>query len=109
MDKVLRPGLKFFHEYDFGTTTHLALKVVAEQENRLSKNAIYLLARNLPPPIKCARCEAPATQVCVECIDTEAGWLCGAHAEKHRHQDMFLPVVNSPRVGMCGYTGVPYV
>ena len=38
-------------------------------------------------------------------MDTEKGWLCEAHAEKHRHQDMFLPVVNSPRVGMCGYTG----
>jgi hypothetical protein len=105
MDKVLHPGLKFFHEYDFGTTTHLALKVLAEQENRLSKNAIYILARNLPPPIKCAKCEALATQVCVECIDTEAGWLCEEHAEKHKHGDMFLPVVNSPRVGQCGYTG----
>jgi hypothetical protein len=38
-------------------------------------------------------------------MDSPNGWLCDAHAEKHKHQDMFLPVVNSPRVGQCGYTG----
>lgn len=105
LDRVLRPGLKFFHEYDFGTTTHLALKVVAEQRGVPPKNGLHLLARNLPPPIPCAKCGRPAAEVCVECIDSEKGWLCEAHADKHTHQDMFLPVVNSPRVGQCGYAG----
>jgi hypothetical protein len=105
LDSALRPGLKFFHEYDFGTTTSLALKVVAEGEGVLGKNAVRTLARNDPPPIPCAKCGQPATDVCVECMDSPSGWLCAAHAEKHKHQDMFLPVVNSPRVGQCGYTG----
>jgi len=109
LDAVLRPDLKFDHEYDFGTTTALALKVVSETMRPFESKAVRLLARNLPPPILCAKCGQPATQVCVECMDTEKGWLCEAHGEKHPHQDMFLPVVNSPRVGMCGYTGVPYV
>ena len=102
---VLQPGLKFYHEYDFGTTTELALKVVAEQESLFKGRSVRMLARNAPPPIPCAKCGQPATEVCVECMYSEKGWLCEAHAEKHRHQDMFLPVVNSPRVGMCGYTG----
>ena len=34
LDEVLRPGLKFQHEYDFGTTTNLTLKVVAEREGK---------------------------------------------------------------------------
>jgi hypothetical protein len=105
MDAVLRPGLEFFHEYDFGTTTHLALKVVAGQEGVLPRNTIRILARNHPPPIACGKCGQLAAQVCVECMDTPGGWLCEAHAAKHKHDDMFLPVVNSPRVGQCGYTG----
>jgi len=105
LSSVLTPGLKFEHEYDFGTTTHLTLKVVAEQES-LGKSAIRVLARNNPPNIPCAKCGKPATQVCAQCIyDGAKAWLCDAHAPRHKC-DMFLPVVNSPRVGMCGYTGV---
>ena len=34
------------------------------------------------------------------------GWVCDECAPKHKcGEDMLLPVVNSPRVGMCGYTG----
>lgn len=32
VDKVLMPGQKFFYEYDFGSPTHLELKVVQERE-----------------------------------------------------------------------------
>ena len=37
LSKVLKVGQKFFHEYDFGSTTKLALKVVAERE-RIAPN-----------------------------------------------------------------------
>jgi hypothetical protein len=105
---VLRPGMKFYHEYDFGTTTHLALKVVSEQESDIKAGDVRVLARNEPPPIPCGSCGKAATRVCTECLwsDTGKGWLCDACAAKHKcHEEMFLPVVNSPRVGMCGYTG----
>lgn len=102
---VLRPRLKCYHEYDFGTTTELALKMISEQEGIFKGKAIRVLARNDPPDIPCGKCGQPATQVCVECMYSGQGWLCEEHAEKHRHPEMFLPVVNSPRVGMCGYTG----
>jgi hypothetical protein len=106
MDAVLKPGLKFFHEYDFGTTTHLALKVVAEQQSVMPKNTMDILAHNHPPPIKCEKCDSLATEVCSSCIYEGRGWLCAKHAPKHKcGEDMLLPVVNSPRVGMCGYTG----
>ncbi len=103
---VLQPGMKFYHEYDFGTTTHLALKVVSEQESDIKAGDIRVLARNEPPPIKCTSCDTLATQVCTECLWSGKGWLCDACAADHRcGEDMLLPVVNSPRVGMCGYTG----
>ena len=106
LEAVLRPGLKFFHEYDFGTTTHLALRVMAEQEGVISRNAVRILARNHPLPIPCEKCGAPATEVCAQCIYNGRGWVCARHARTHKcGEDMLLPVVNSPRVGMCGYTG----
>ena len=54
----------------------------------------------------CGVCGKPATQVCTECMWENTGWLCDECASKHdTDEEMFLPVVNSPRVGMCGYTG----
>ncbi|MDI6856684.1 MAG: hypothetical protein QMD21_07890, partial [Candidatus Thermoplasmatota archaeon] len=95
LGRVLTPGLKFRYEYDFGTTTELALKVVAEREGKIVDETIRLLARNDPPLITCDVCGKIATQVCSECIWSGKGWLCDKCARKH----------NSPRVGMCGYTG----
>ena len=31
--------------------------------------------------------------------------FCQEHADEHEHDDMLMPIVNSPRTGMCGYTG----
>lgn len=105
LGEVLEPGMKFEHEYDFGTTTELALKVIAERHGAIK--SVQVLARNDPPDIPCAVCGKPATQVCSQCVYSgPEAWLCDKDAAKHRcGEDYFLPVVNSPRVGMCGYTG----
>ena len=107
MYSVLKPGLKFHHEYDFGTTTDLQLKVILEGERFEQSKEIHILARNDPPNIPCYKCKKPATHVCSQCIYEGAkAWLCDEHIIRHKcGQDMSLPVVNSPRVGMCGYTG----
>jgi len=103
---VLEPRLRFTHEYDFGSTTHLALKVASERDAEYRREPIRLLARNNPPPIPCGVCGKPAVVLCAECRYEPDGWLCKACARKHECSDeMFLPVVNSPRVGVCGYTG----
>ncbi len=103
---VLSPGMKFYHEYDFGTTTDLTLRVLSEREGKIKGKSIQLLARNGPPSITCDSCGKIATQVCCQCNWSGEGWLCDECARRHEcGEDMFLPVVNSPRVGMCGYTG----
>ena len=103
---VLRPGMKFYHEYDFGTTTELILRVVSEREGEFGGASIQVLARNEPPLITCDSCGATATQVCSQCIWEDGGWLCDECAQEHEcGEEMLLPVVNSPRVGMCAYTG----
>jgi hypothetical protein len=102
--KILCLGLTFTHEYDFGSTTELTLKVVSEREGKLAnKHAIRLLARNDPPVIPCGKCGQPAEWIDTENAWEKSGWLCGKCAPKDR--EMFLPVVNSPRTGVCGYTG----
>jgi hypothetical protein len=106
-DRVMRTGLTFSYEYDFGSTTALVLKVVGTRECG-SKRGVELLARNDPPQILCSECGSGklAMQVCADCSYQAAGWLCDDCAETHAcGTEMLLPVVNSPRVGVCGYTG----
>ncbi|WP_151754631.1 IS1096 element passenger TnpR family protein [Dictyobacter vulcani] len=104
--KILEVGDQFVHEYDFGTTTELRLKVLAEREGVPQKKAVELLAHNILPVIPCDICGKPATQICSQCIYEEGGWLCELCAPQHEcGEEMLLPVVNSPRVGMCGYDG----
>ena len=103
---VLGPGMSFIHEYDFGTTTELALKVLSDREGEPMNKSIQIMARNNPPLIVCSLCGKAATQVCAQCIYEGKGWLCDKCASEHEcGEEMLLPVVNSPRVGMCGYTG----
>jgi hypothetical protein len=107
--EVFRPGLTFTHEYDFGSTTELTLKLVGEREGVLkNKDAIRLLARNDPPMIPCGSCGAPAVWIDMERAWDASGWLCAKCAKmdpEDEYDDMMLPVVNSPRTGVCGYTG----
>jgi hypothetical protein len=110
--EVLRPGMKFGHEYDFGSTTELELRVVGRLAAPMHGEKVRLLARNVAPEFRCAGCGSPATRICCTCMyETEACFYCDECAEKHEergHEDWgasFLPVVNSPRMGVCGYAG----
>ena len=106
LDETLRPKMKFYHDYDFGTTTHLALKVLSEREDQIKSSKVQLLARNEPPVYPCDSCGKPATQICAQCVYEGGGLVCDDCAGGHEcDEEMMLPVVNSPRVGMCGYTG----
>jgi hypothetical protein len=105
--EVFEVGMKFSYEYDYGSPTALVLKVVALREQGLPKGAVQLWARNEAPQVSCQRCSIqPATQICTGCAWNGKGWLCEGCAVAHECGDeMCLPVVNSPRVGVCGYTG----
>ncbi len=106
LEKVLSPGQTCSYEYDYGTTTELKLRVISEYEVETKGKAIQVLVRNTPPVILCELCGKPATEVCSQCIFDDKGWLCDDCAKEHEcGEEMLLPVVNSPRVGMCAYTG----
>lgn len=107
--RVLQVGCRFLHEYDYGSTTELGLRVidVIEIAPRLSPTRpVHLLARNEPPEFRCVECDDIAIEVCVNCSLSEDSWLCESCIESHEcGEEMLLPIVNSPRVGVCAYTG----
>ena len=106
LGRVLEEGKSFLHYYDMGDTTELMLKVVSSFEAKVSSKNVILLARNRPPDIRCDNCGQPARWICRLCNWEGLGWLCEQCAPLHEcGEEMLPPVVNSPRVGVCGYTG----
>lgn len=110
VEEVFAPGMELTHIYDFGTSSETLVKAVGVRKGKpLTRHPIALLARNDPPEVYCMECERPATWLCIECMCEldEPGTLCDEHVEDHPHEDYGepMPLVNSPRVGMCGYSG----
>lgn len=108
--QVFELGDELTHIYDFGTSSETLIKVVGERRGiPLTPHPIALLARNDMPEAECIECGRPASYLCMECLyehDTY-GTLCDKHADVHEHEDYGdpVPLLNSPRVGMCGYDG----
>ena len=108
LGKLLSPGLTLHYEYDFGSTTDLDLEVIWEREGKRIKENISILARNESRDIKCVTCGKPAEVICSECSNEfeKEALYCNRCIKKHEcGEDMSLPVVNSPRMGVCGYAG----
>jgi len=101
-----RARAKATYDYDFGSTTRLALEVTGTRHGRLGKPGVRLLARNNPLPWKCGLCRQPAVSVCTQHAERTSPFVCAVHEKTHRSEDAaFLPVVNSPRMGVCAYAG----
>ncbi len=110
VEAVFSSDMTITHTYDFGDTSETQLQTIARRQGTpLTKHPIALLLRNLPPEASCSQCDRPATHLCLECIYEEQtdGLLCDRHVEHHPHEDYGepIPLVNSPRVGLCAYCG----
>jgi hypothetical protein len=106
LESKLQPSVVFKHEYDFGSTTTLLLRVVGEHAAPALNGEFKVLARNDPPSVQCSKCHKPATQICGECMNEGEGLLCDVCAGKHEcGEEMLAPLINSPRAGVCGYCG----
>ncbi|MDR2971081.1 MAG: hypothetical protein LBU83_04045 [Bacteroidales bacterium] len=108
---VFYKGLTLEYEYDFGSSTELEITVIDAYPIKADKK-IVLLSRNEPLEIMCSICKkVPATQVCAVCMYNEDAVFCDKCAEKHakKCEDFAdyasMPVVNSPRMGVCAYVG----
>lgn len=108
--EALQHGVQIMHYYDFGTTSETQVSALGVRQGKpTSRNPIALMARNKMPDAICLECDQPAAYLCQECLieDQTSGMLCEAHAKTHPHDNYGepIPVVNSPRLGMCGYEG----
>lgn len=103
----LGAGDRFDYTYDFGSSTNLKLTVQArEPVTTAARDTVRLLARNLPPELSCQECAAPARWAHSWEYDDLTGqptMYCDQHGEQTREEQ--LPVVNSPRMGVCAYEG----
>lgn len=103
LGNALVPGKEFFYEYDFGTTTDLELTCLVA---KTGGSGITIVARNMLPEFKCGFCESDAKEICAQCIWEGKGFFCKKCIKQHKCGDEYaLPFVNSPRTGMCGFTG----
>ncbi len=76
-------------------------EVIDCYEGQLHKK-VRFLARNNMPTVKCTTCSANPKAICSCCYR----FCCTECVKKHRcGTEGMLPVVNSPRIGVCGYTG----
>lgn len=105
-------GKYYKYEYDFGDTTYLDIHVV-DRFPMYIREKIILLSRNEPFKITCSLCKKQAaTVICpIHMMQEDNGIFCPDCAKRHEIQcddfddEYSLPVVNSPRMGVCGYEG----
>lgn len=109
--RVFDKGVKLWYAYDFGSTTELDIKCVSVHPIA-TEEGILLLSRNEPLKILCDSCgKKPAHKLCVVHWGDEDRFFCKACAKKHAKvcvdaADYALSdLVNSPRLGVCGYDG----
>jgi len=105
---VFESKVKIQYDYDFGDTTRVFLKGIKNYNLKL-KEDIILLSRNEPLKLICAKCgKKPAANICIVC---DWDFYCESCSAKHEKEcEDFsdyakMPVVNSPRMGVCGYMG----
>lgn len=111
VNKVFYKDLKLEYEYDFGSSTQLLLTEIEEYPVKADKK-IVLLSRNEPLEWLCDTCgKASATHICIAHGWGEGSMFCDKCGKKHAKtcEDFedyaAMPVVNSPRMGVCAYEG----
>ena len=108
--RIFDKGATLWYAYDFGSTTELLVRCVGVH-SLATKDGIQLLSRNEPFHIPCDRCgKELAVQTCTAHWGEEDRFFCADCSEVHEQEcdeaDYALyPVVNSPRMGVCGYMG----
>jgi len=108
---VFAKGVKLNYVYDFGSSTELKIQVI--NEHPLSVKGVDLLSRNEPLELFCHNCKiAAGVYICTIHWGNPGGWIfCASCSEKHEAvcEDAadyaWGLVVNSPRMGECGYDG----
>ena len=124
---ILSEGLVMDYEYDFGSPTELEIKVLHYRQGVWKRDPVTILSRNNPPELLCSHCKENHAQWIdpTRLFEEEAFW-CESCRQAHIQakasktaktdgtcddsyedfdEEYFLPVCNSPRMGVCAYEG----
>ncbi len=103
-DKILKT--KLHYKYDFDNPTTLTINPMSIFKSIYHKKNIMLMARNILHEFKCS-CQKQAEFICTKCqYGNKNPFLCKECASTHKcGTEALLPVVNSPRMGICKYDG----
>jgi hypothetical protein len=105
---------EFEYIYDYGNTSYLHLSFIKTDKEYLSeKSDIKILFRNKPIVHKCSECDKPAVCFCWQCnAECSPSLFCEIHRDNHEIQrkdddeeHSTFELSNTPRGGMCCYTG----
>ena len=108
--KLFGKGVQLWYAYDFGSTTELNIKCMGEYPIA-TPEGIRLLSRNNPLDIPCDTCKKKAAvELCSVHWDGSDMYFCKKCTKKHSKtcadaEYAMLPIVNSPRMGVCAYEG----
>ncbi len=117
LKNVFTVGQTATYEYDFGSTTELILRVHNYRIGARKKEKITILSRNNPLEILCSKCQKNKAQWIdsMRIYEEDPFWCEECLREMHRGEEdldeddeipeYFLPVCNSPRMGVCAYEG----
>lgn len=106
VSQFLSPGIEFGYVYDMGSSTELELEVI-ERLPACPQKEVTLLMRNDSPHFSCASCKKASEMICSMCGETTCNNCSEEHSCAVDEGDtyMLMPLVNSPRAGVCGYEG----
>lgn len=112
---VVNVGDRMLYEYDFGSTTELIMSIHNVRDGEKGNHEIVILSRNNPSQIMCSNCgQNEAKWVnpqgyydgnpfwCEECLRETDNKI---EESEYDELEFFLPICNSPRMGVCGYEG----
>jgi hypothetical protein len=100
---VANEGTVLEYQYDFGSTTALEIEVLQARRGKKREHLIEILARNLKPDFKCAICGKQASWISWD--DFSLSYYCAECIKEYEGDYGASPIANSPRMGVCGYTG----
>lgn len=113
LKEILESDMLFGYEYDFGSTTELAIKVLNYYNAPKQSKKVVILSRNNPPEFQCSICgEHRASWINAVDIYGEEPFWCDECADKLEEGEFdeeidseevwLLPVTNSPRMTQWG-------
>ncbi|MEJ6951888.1 hypothetical protein [Natronospora cellulosivora (SeqCode)] len=100
---LVNGSTRFEYKYDFSFTTSLNLDILHIRKGAYREHLIEIMSRNLAPEMSCEICDKQASWVSWD--NHYPYYYCDDCIEIYESDYGSLPIINSPRVGFCGYTG----